>query len=241
MDLDWNPVIYSAKSVDIPLVTVRYDPAALEGWRAANRPWLKSERTDYSVWAGYATLARSGRFLLPYINEPPSRRFFELHTAMLLQREGFTCWGGVRLFEYESKKFFKGKGNSKANTKKIRSMAPWWAPWPLPNDIQGMLKFQPRNPDLVAYSKNSKQWRFCEVKGPTESIDPDQLGALAVLHLLTAAPVAIVQVVEGTSKYYLSEIAKRDNTKVAKIAYKKGAELDWIHPKVLRRLLRNER
>jgi len=146
MDLLWNPVVHSPSRVDIPQVTVSYEAVALRRWIAAHDPWIQSKRKRYSVFREYAELARSGRFLLPYENELPARRFAELHTALLLHREGFHCWGGVRLL---GKEVVKGKGNEKNNTNEVRSKAPWrW-----PSDVQGTLNFTPRNPDIVAYSK----------------------------------------------------------------------------------------
>jgi hypothetical protein len=216
MDLLWKPVVHSPTHVDIPHVTVSYEAIALEEWKGAYEPWLQSDRTDYSVWGKYAKLAKSGRFLLPYGNESKARRFAELHAALLLQREGFTCWGGVHLFNYR-RNVVTGKGNSKANTEEVRSRAPWrW-----PSDVQDTLTFTPRNPDIVAYSKKRNEWRFCEVKGPGDRIKPDQLGALAVLHLLTGAPVAVVRVVEGS-------ITTTSQTLSTEIEYRTGAQLDWI-------------
>jgi hypothetical protein len=100
MDLLWQPVVHSPTLVDIPQVTLTYEAAALSEWKKANKPWLHSERKDHKVWGEYAKLAESGRFLLPYDNEPPARRFAELHAALLLEHEGFHCWGGAHLFDY---------------------------------------------------------------------------------------------------------------------------------------------
>ena len=214
MDLLWKPVVHSPSRVDIPHVAISYEAAALERWKRANRPWLESDRKDYSVWGEYAELAKTGRFLLPYSNEPPARRFAELHTALLLQSEGFHCWGGVRLL---GKEVVKGKGNEKANTNEVSSRSAWrW-----PRDIQDKLDFTPRNPDIVAYSEDRNEWRFCEVKRLREGVDDDQLGALAVLHLLTGAPVAVVRVVEAGS-------AIPSQMLPTEIAYRKGGKLDWI-------------
>jgi hypothetical protein len=216
MDLLWKPVVISTSRVDIPHVTVSYDAVALEGWIAAYGPWQRSGRMDYSVWGEYAELAGSGRFLLPYLNERPARRFAELHTALLLQREGFTCWGGAHLFEY-GRAFVRGKGNTKANTDEVRSRATWrW-----PSEIQGTLNFKPRNPDIIAYSEVRKEWRFCEVKRRGERVDPGQLKALAVLYLLTGAPVAVVRVVEGAG-------AITSHSLSTEIQFKDGAQLEWI-------------
>jgi hypothetical protein len=217
MDLLWKPVVHSPSRVDIPQVAVTYESGALERWIAAYEPWLQSDRADYLVWGEYAELAKGGRFLLPYTNEKKTRRFAELHAALLLHREGFTCWGGVHLFDY-GRKVVTGKGNTKANTQAVRSRAPWrW-----PTDIQDTLNFKPRNPDIVAYSEDRNEWRFCEVKRLGERVDPDQLKALAVLHLLTGAPVAVLRVVEHGKAEALQGLS-------TEIAYRDGVQLDWLH------------
>jgi hypothetical protein len=229
MDLLWKPVVRSRSVVEIPEVTIHFDASALKRWEAAYDPWIQSNRKRYSVFREYAELARSGRFLLPYANEPRTRRFAELHTALLLQREGFFCWGGVHLFEY-GRAFVKGKGNTKANTEDVRSRVPWSAPCWWPNDIQETLKFQPRNPDIVAYSEELNEWRFCEVKGPNDRVKEDQWKALAVLHLLTGAPVAVVHVVENHSPI-------TSGTRSTEIEYRKGAHFDWICRRLRKRCL----
>jgi hypothetical protein len=196
MDLNWKPVVLSKSLVDVPEVAVPYERCSLAEWEAAYEPWLKSKRRRTSVWGDYADLADGGRFLLPYPNERPARRFAELHVARSLTRDGFTCWGGVHLFEYQ-KRVDRGKGNTKANTDEVRGLAPWQ--WP--SEIQNTLTFQPRNPDIVAWSMRRKEWRFCEVKRFRERVDPRQVKTLAVLHLHTGAPVAIAVVVEAGIKF----------------------------------------
>jgi hypothetical protein len=95
MDLLWKPVVHSTSRVDIHEVAISYDAAALEGWIAAYEPWVESDRTDYSVWGAYAELASSGRFLLPYRHERPSRRFAEKEyhdpTSFTDQSIGLIC------------------------------------------------------------------------------------------------------------------------------------------------------
>lgn len=218
MDLDWTPKVHSAFRVDIPHVTFTFEEAVREAWIAAYVPWINSKQTDYSVYGPYAKLAGSERFNLPFANQA-ANRFAELHTALLLQRKGFFCWGAVLLFD-ELRHVRKGKGPSVANTEKVRSSA---RPWRWPNEIQGTLDCLPRNPDLVAYSKKLNEWRFCEVKGPGDRVKEGQLQALAVLHLLTAAPVAVVLL--------KTQPAKVRDVQV-NIAYKKDAQLDWIHSRL---------
>jgi len=67
----------------------------LRRWTAACERWQKSDPKDYSVWGEYEELARSGRFILPFPGESCTKRFAEFHTALNLQREGFTCWGSA--------------------------------------------------------------------------------------------------------------------------------------------------
>jgi hypothetical protein len=40
--------------------------------------------------------------------------------------------------------------------------------------------------------RDGNQWRFCEVKREGDRLNDEQLMTLAVLHLLTGAPVAVV-------------------------------------------------
>jgi len=215
MNMLWKPIVNSPMSIEVPHVAASYDLESLESWKNASSSWQQSDQMDYSVWGEYSEIAKTGRFLLPYRNEALSRRFAELHTALMLQREGFTCWGGVYLFQYGSP-VVKGKGNSMANTNEVRSMAPWrW-----PSEIQDALSFKPRNPDLVGYSEERNEWRFCEVKRRGEPVDLDQLRALAVLHLLTGAPVAVIRVTNG------DRISPPSFS--CDIRYKDGTTLDWI-------------
>lgn len=213
MDMAWNPGIKIRTRVELPHVFVSYRLAVLEQWREASRMWQASKCTDYSVWGEYEEIAKSGRFILPYVNEAPSRRFPELHTALLLQREGFECWGGVQLFQYPI--VGKGKGNARANTEDVRSKASWrW-----PSEIEYTLDFSPKNPDIVAYAAAREEWRFCEIKRD-DPVAADQLKALAVIHLLTRAPVAVVRLVEGTT-------APPPERLIVDVEFADGASLTW--------------
>jgi len=231
MDLRWKPLVHSASLVDIPIMTVSYDAVALERWIAAYEPWIqskrnKSKRYRYSIFREYAELARGGRFVLPFAGEAAKRRFNELHTGLLLHGKGFFCWGGVHLFYPRSGCAPKGGKTEIDTTEEVRSRLPWQ--WP--SEIQGTLDFQPKNPDIVAYSKKLNKWAFCEAKGPGEGIHPEQLKALAALLLLTGAPVAVVRVVEGASMVPSRMLP-------TKIPYKRGANLDWILPRLRKKCL----
>jgi hypothetical protein len=229
MNLNWRPYTHSRVLVEVPEVFVQFDPARLEGWKAAQLPFEKSGRGDYSIYGRYAGLARQGRFLLPY-PDAPAKRFAEFQTALLLGRGGYSCWGQVHLFE-NPRPLFKngnavaqGKGNAVRNTLRVRNDLHW--PWRWPTEIQHTLAFQPRNPDIVAHHPKTEEWRFCEVKGPRDSCSnahfSEQLNALAVLHLLTGAPIAIVRPIAN------GLFTPRPRTYEAKIKYKRGARLDWF-------------
>jgi hypothetical protein len=233
MDLLWRPVVHSRFRVDIPQVTVPYEEEAREKWIAAHVHWINSERTDYSVYGPYAKLAASGRFVMPFRNtKEAAKRFAELHIALLLDREGFFCWGGVHLF-YNMWNGLQPKGHKTQKPCTVlvqRALARQGIKsgktlWRWPSEIERMLKFTPRNPDLVAYSTKRNEWRFIEVKGPGDRVKEEQLQALAVLHLLTSAPVAVVFL-----RKVLTEIAHKE----AKIAYRRSVNWDWIHPSLRR-------
>jgi hypothetical protein len=82
-----------------------------------------------------------------------------------------------------------------------------------PSTIENTLAFSPKNPDLVGYHPGRKKWCFCEVKGPTDRVHPDQLKALAVLHLITHSPVAIVRLVPR------DQVKRRNEMLIGDIAY----------------------
>jgi hypothetical protein len=224
------PRIHSRFLVEIPEVFIQYDPAALDRWKAAQPAFDQSGRKRYSLYGRYAPLARDGKFLLPYSNSP-RKRFPEFHTAHLLEDEGFECWGQVQLFEDPRPLFVdgepvrNGKGNAVRNTQHVRGQVR--GAWPWPSDIQQSLAFQPRNPDVVGYRPRQRgKWLFCEVKGPGDGVSGEhftaQLNALAVLHLLTGSPVAIVRPVPQGGP------ARPGRFYPARIGYKRGASLDWI-------------
>ena len=217
LNLDWEPKVHSASCVDIPCVSLSCEDTALQRWRAAHDPWLQSNRTNYSVWGEYAALAESGRFVLPYARESPTKRFAELHTALALQQHGFKAWGGVHLFQY-GKQVGKGKGNTLRSTNEVRDR--WPRRWRWPDKIQASLNARPRNPDLVAYSEDRNKWYFCEAK-LDDPIDPEQWMALAVLHLLTGAPVAVVRVTRAPEP-------PAPQFSSIEIAFKEGEPLGWI-------------
>lgn len=231
MDLAWTPTIHSSSLIDIPIVTAYYNPVSRRRYLAANEPWIESERKAYFRFKEYAELARGGRVVLPFRHEAAARRFNEVHAAWLMQGHGFSCWAGVHLF-YEGALRPKGFKTGVDSTSEVQSILPWL--WP--REIQRELDFRSRgpnfklrNPDLVAYSNNRNEWRFCEVKGPTEPIGDGQPEALAVLHLLTAAPVAILRVVPDG-------LPMRPRTYQAKLKFKSGAELARIHKRIRKKL-----
>lgn len=193
MDLLWQPTVHSRSRIEIPEVLVRYLPETLEQWKAKLEAWQESGCKDFSVWGEYRSLAEAERLYLPTGRMISAQRFAEFHTALLLEREGFTCWGGVQLFRY-GKDVVKGQENTNA-VRDIweKSNTSLW-----PDDIRHTLDLPlgryHRNPDIVAYGEDQAEWRFCEVKWK-DPVAPDQLSALAVLHLLTGAPVAVVRVV----------------------------------------------
>ena len=132
-------------------------------------------------------------------------KFAEFHMALLLDREGFESWSQVHLFDdpmplfKDGQPVRRGRDNAVRNTLHIMRH-PGWS-WRWPSEIQQTLDFRPRNPDIVAYRQGKRpEWRFCEVKGPADRCSgghfTEQLNALAVLHLLTGSPVAIVRPVE---------------------------------------------
>ena len=213
---NWNPVIHSVRRVEIPVVVRRYVPEEFNAWRDAQGPWLQSGRTDWSVWGKYAGLGRAGRIRFPKGGQA-SYGFGEFHTAHWLESAGFRCWR-PRLFDYGKPMV---QGFAKERTDEVKQL---WAEtvdslWPA--EVQVTLDFQPRSPDLVGYNKKRNEWRFCEVKRRGDRTSPEQLMALAVLHLLTRQQVAVVRVVPDGR-------AIEPVPYVVDVKYRRGAKLRWI-------------
>jgi hypothetical protein len=85
--MNWQPKVQSPYLVEVPLVTCTYQDSARRTWNAAVNQFVESQRKRYSVFREYSELAASGRFVLPFAGEAPARRFAELHTALMLERE----------------------------------------------------------------------------------------------------------------------------------------------------------
>jgi hypothetical protein len=215
MTPEWPQARKWVAEVDIPLIAIRYDPDAHDSWRNAQKQWQASGRTEYRAFGRFAELARRGRLRLPNDGHA-SYRFVEFETALQLESAGFTCWGGVQLFKYGNKNFDPEKWAAR-QTAEVKGH--WPSAWPYPAEVQDYLAFRPRNPDLVAFHPRRGEWRFCEVKGPNDRFDSEQLASLAVLHLLTGSPVAVVKLNETGA-------IKRDFLR-AKIELKGGANPAW--------------
>jgi hypothetical protein len=210
--------VHSPAHVDIPEVVTRYRLGADEEWKAAQGPWQRSRFKDYSVWGEYAELAKEGRIWIPRTDANAAYKFVEYHAALMLKRQGYRYWGGVQLFDYHLLR--NGKGPARPNTEEVRRLS--IDSWPWPSDIQKELRFRPKNPDLVAYHPERRKWLFLEVK-KDDSCHPDQVKALAVLHLLTGALAAVIRVLPA------GRFRKLHSYK-ALIEYGKGASLKWIRP-----------
>ena len=224
MELNWTPIVHSETALEIPRTYLPYDAATLKHWTAV---WQKSGRSDYRAWGEYQRLANITRFNLPFQNQGLERRFAELFTALSLHRAGFESWGGVQLFN-DKKVVKRGKGRVVINTEEVCAAATWrW-----PGEVQPSLDFQPRNPDVVALSIDKQEWRFCETKRSREAINPEQLQGLAVLHLLTRAPVAIVE---------LSKIPRPTDYLPVALQFKSGESVEWIERSLLQRRRVRER
>ena len=217
LNMRWRPKAHSVTEVEIPVIVLKHSAKAHQRWKDAQGPWKMSGYTDSSAFGRFARLIDSGRFRPPKGGQAPYK-FGEFYTALRLERMGYTCWSAVHLFQYGKKNQYAEF--STRNTNEVRDQ---WSDLPWPSAIQRALAFQPRNPDIVACHPR-KGWLFCEVKRLNDRIKIDQVRALAVLHLLTGAPVAIVRVVPK---------GERTNWKpcVAEILYVRSAHrAAWLHP-----------
>jgi hypothetical protein len=202
-NLEWPaPVI----TVEVPEIIIRHDPDAFNRWQAMHGAWVRSGRTDYSVWQEYRELAQCARF--PFApRDRPKRYFPETHSALALQREGFICWYAVKWFRSNLGSFASDlwKQNTEEADRHMTECG-----MTLPCRFQSRLAFKPKNPDISAFHPVRKEWRFLEAKRE-DSVKPEQVMALGVLHLLTGAAVGITRLVSEGKKarphHYTATIA----------------------------------
>jgi hypothetical protein len=217
MKLRCRPKAHSATEVKIPVIVFKHSVKAHQRWKDAQRPWQASGYSDTSAFGRFAKLVKTGRFRFPK-GRQAAYKFGEFFTALQLEKMGFKCWSAVHLFKYGKRNQYAEFSTQNTNAVKIL-----WPDTKWPSEIQKALAFQPRNPDIVAHHPR-KGWLFCEVKRENDRLKVDQVRALAVLHLLTGAPVAIVRVVSrgGRTKW---------KPCVAEIPYcRSGHRSSWIHP-----------
>ena len=219
MDLNWPISVGPPSFVDIPIIQLDCEADATAQWREAKKQWANNG-TVGSAWGDYFALADEQRLRL-HTGGQASRGFPEFHTAVTLSRQGYECWSGVQFFDY-GKPLIKD-GLRKANTKRVRDL---WekelaALWPsrIQNHLAGS---EIRNPDIAAYNRKRNEWRFCETKSWTDEIAPGQLTGLAVLHLLTGAPVSIVRLLPRGKRMKSRKVAR------GVIRYADDADVSWV-------------
>jgi hypothetical protein len=172
-------------------IVMPYAPRRLDEWRKYRTRWQKSPRNDYSVWQEYRELLESGHN--HYANRAGDGPYGwpEALVALQLAKQGFNSWTGVQLFR-------RTKGEirapiKRANTEHVLQRLAGDG-FPSPRVLQEGVGFEPKNPDLVLYHSGRREWRFAEVKRD-ETVDPDQVNALALLHLAMRVRVAIIRLV----------------------------------------------
>lgn len=215
MKTKWKPIVKGRDRVDIPVVARYYDPADFSRWKAAQLKWQASGRTDATAWGEYACLMEGGRIRFPNGGQA-AYGFGEAHTALWLHRQGFMCWRPP-IFSYGKtlRPGFRLRVQNEVRSYwDTNSLGPW------PADVQGALDFLPRSPDVVAYHPKRKEWRFCEVKRARDRVALEQVQALALLHLLTGAPVAVIKVLED------GVAATREYLPVT-VPFKHGVRTPW--------------
>lgn len=165
--------------------------AQRRNWETAHGRWKACHGNDWSVWGPYARLGRTGRFRFP-VSKQPLHGWPETHTAWLLERQGFRCWTSVQLFlpthrTLQQARWLRNTEEVATIFRRLRK--------PFTRELVGHLDFKAKNPDLVAYRSREHDLRFCEVK-VRDRPHERQLAGLAFLHVLTGAPVCVVQLCE---------------------------------------------
>jgi hypothetical protein len=218
LDLKWTPQIGPPAIVEIPIVYLGCASDAQAQWRKAQERWHRTNKCE-PQWDTYFKLIESGGIRVKSGGQV-GYGFPEIHTVVHLAQQGFKWWTTVQLFNYGTRNISDHRRRKTEEVKREwkRTLAAKW-----PADIQDRLEGPaPRNPDIVAYHPQRNEWRFCETKSWTDQVKEGQLVGLAVLHLLTKAPVAIVRIVpEGRSP-------KGEPLARAMLRYREEADLKWV-------------
>jgi hypothetical protein len=217
-DLNWKPKIGPPASVDIPIIHIHCEADAQKQWHKAQRQWHRSQ-TAATPWDRYFEFITSGKVRLKIAGQA-AYGFPEIYTARHLEDLGFEWWTTVQLFDYGKKKISDRRREKTEEVRAIWEKNLRGVPWPaeIQQSVDGP---SPRNPDIVAYHAKRNEWRLCETKSWTDRINEGQLVGLAILHLLTKAPVAVVRIVpEGRSP-------KGGMAVRAELRYRAGVDVRW--------------
>jgi hypothetical protein len=197
--LDWPaPVLHltrtpSGTSVEATIheLAVRHGVSEGPYWDDCRRRWRHCGGTDVAVWQKYRELVESGRYHFASRRGRSQYGFAEAVVALTLQRLGFTCWTGVHLLGRPPK---AAKQRVK-NTSDVETLLRCDG-YTLPRQIDSSVTRRAKNPDIVAYHPKRREWRFCEVKRD-EAVQKGQVIGLALFHLITGGPVAIIRIGAG--------------------------------------------
>jgi len=202
--------------IRVPEIQLLHTRKSLENWGDSRIAWRERRNGESPDWPDHKRLFTSGRyhFAHPHGGTPPFFRcgdqpygFAECHAALVLKPKGYTCWTGAYLFGRRST-----RPQRVANTEAIER---WFTrtETPLPRTICAHVSdpvsghsLKPKDPDVVAFHTSRREWLFWETKrvtedGRKEKVDPRQTLGLAVLHLLTNAPVAVARLVPNGFGY----------------------------------------
>lgn len=182
--------------VTIPEIVISHVPNGLAEWKACQKAWRVRGRVSGASLGEYAGLARNGR-MHSFETEHTAYGWPEARVALLLEEAGWECWTGVQLFPVGGRPV--NSPTKKRITDQVEALLTRCG-LPIPREFSRLVDFAPKNPDLVCFHPKRRAWRFCEVKRD-ERVQPEQINALALLHLLTRAEVAVARLVpEGAAR-----------------------------------------
>jgi hypothetical protein len=187
------PRISATFHIRIPEIILYAPDDGYEEWKACRRAFYDGGCSDATCLGRFAPLVSTKR-LGAFWDPRASYGYAEAETALAFVQEGYEAWTGIQLFPW--------KGRPVVNQDRARKLAEVDERFRvcglrIPRDIAPYVNFRPKNPDIVAFNPDLRFFRFTEVKRGGDRACEEQLQALALLHVLSGAPVAITRVVNG--------------------------------------------
>jgi hypothetical protein len=174
---------------EIEIREFRCRPTDRALWKSAHHSWWP-ERRDVSVWGRFANQAACGRYTFSSVNQP-DRHFAETLVAWHLEREGYVCWTGARIFREPNRRLGKRAAQTELVDCLLQKTTRTVPQREYEKKYFSKQALRLKSVDIVGFHFGRCHWVFCEVKRH-DSVHPQQAAALRFLQGLFPKAVATV-------------------------------------------------